>query len=221
MRDWNAFVRQQLETSLGERAEREETVSELASHLEDAYHALLAKGRPEEEAYASTCNLVEDWSQLSKEILAAKKEGTMENRVTQLWVPGIATVVAAAGLLISLDLLGVRPTVIPVGRPAVIVLHIPWLLGLPFIGAFGAFLAHRAHATRFAMRLSSLFPAIIMAIVMLSVFVGAFFLSRPVSVQMEAIGFWAAALNWVVLPTLALLLGDLAFHLLHRRTALS
>jgi hypothetical protein len=217
MHDWNSFVQQRLGAALSQRAESGETISELASHLEDSYRALLAKGLPEQEAYAHTCTLVEDWPKLSREILAAKKEGVMENRVTQLWVPGIATIAGAAGLLTVINLLGIRPAVIPVGQPAVVVLHVPWLLGLPFIGALGAFLAHRAHATRNAMRISSLFPAIIMGIVMLAVLVGALFLNRPFSAQMTTIGFWAAALNWVLLPALALLLGDLAFQVLQKR----
>jgi hypothetical protein len=50
-----------------------------------------------------------------------------------------------------------------------------------------------------------------MVVVMLSLLIGALFIDHPLSHQLKTIGFWPAAITWVVLPGAALHLGDLAF----------
>lgn len=132
----------------------------------------------------------------------------MENRVSQLWVPGIVTLFGSAVFFAGLEYMGVHPVVL---GPSAILLYVPWLLGLPVFGALGAFLARRAHGGRVAIHLSSAFPALVMVVVMLSLLIGALFINHPLSHQLKTIGFWPAVITWVVLPGAALHLGDIAF----------
>jgi hypothetical protein len=214
MRNWLAYVRNNLANPSSRKQLDDNTARELAQHLEDSYNALLASGASEENAYRLACQQVGNWQELRAGILAAKREGAMENRVTQLWVPGVATFAAAAAFLALFDFLGVRHFIFNLGQFPKVDLHVSWLAVLPLVGALGAFLGHRAHADRTAISISSLFPALVMATVMFLVFVGAFFLDRPVSAQMATIGFWPALLNWVILPAIALSLGSWAFQLI-------
>jgi hypothetical protein len=216
MPDWPTYVTEHLASLPNARSLDEEVVRELAGHLEERYEAFLAQGLVEEEAYQRTCTEVGEWIELRDGILSAK-EGTMQNRVMQLWVPGLVTILGSAGLLAILEFTGFRPWVFRPGDPSSMVLYVPWLACLPIIGALGAFLSRRAQAPNLAIHLSSAFPAVVMGIVLLLVFVEALFLDRPVSLHIKTIGFFAAGLNWVILPGVALLLGDLLIQLFLRR----
>jgi hypothetical protein len=212
MPDWRAYVEDQLVAVSNSRAVDSEIIRELAEHLEEYYTELRAAGLSEERAHRLTCEKVGSWKQLREEIVSVKKEFLMQNRVKQLWIPGLVTLLASAALLSILEYIGIRPLVFHPGEPSSMVLYIPWLACLPVLGALGGFLSRRAQAGGLAPHFSSTFPALVMAVVLLLIFVGALFTDRQVSLQLKAIGFWAAGLNWVVLPGAALLLGDLAFH---------
>lgn len=134
----------------------------------------------------------------------------MNNRTRSLWLPAMANLIAAPGLLMVFQKLAVQPRVLWIGDMAM-VLYLPWLITLPIFGAFGAFLAKRAHA-RFVHRLIvGLSPALAV--------LGAFALVLPVSLVVDRqalrhfpFGYFALTIcNWVVLPALALLLGTLPF----------
>ena len=67
----------------------------------------------------------------------------MNNRTRSLWLPAMANLIVAPGLLMILQKLAVQPRVLWIGDMAM-VLYLPWLVTLPIFGAFGAFLAKRA-----------------------------------------------------------------------------
>ncbi len=207
MRDWQRYVRENLGSSHLNSAEFEEVAQELAAHLEETYERLRSSGLSEEQADLQTRAQAGNWKKLRSQVMSAKKEDTMENRVRQLWIPGIVTLLGSAVFFGVLEYMGVHPVVL---WPSAILLCVPWLVGLPVFGALGAFLARRAHGGRVAIHLSSAFPALVMAVVMLSLLIGALFINLPLSHQLKTIGFWPAAITWVVLPGAALLLGDIA-----------
>ncbi len=134
----------------------------------------------------------------------------MNNRTRSLWLPAMANLIVAPGLLMILQKLAVQPRVLWIGDMAM-VLYLPWLVALPIFGALGAFLAKRAHA-RFVNRLIvGLSPALAV--------LGAFALVLPVSLVVDShrlrdfpFSYFALTIfNWVVLPALALLIGTLPF----------
>jgi hypothetical protein len=225
MPDWRAYVQEHLGLVSDLQASQKEIVSELAGHLEERYEALLASGIPQVEAERLTWETIGSWEDLRNEILFAK-EGFVQNRVTQLWIPGLVTFVGSAGLLVFLEYEGVRPLVFhssgrsPMSHPydsSAIVLNVPWLVSLLVIGALGAFLSRRARATGLATHISSAFPALIMAVVIALVFAGGLFLGWSVSQQVKELGLLAAGFNMVVMPGVALLAGDLLLQWALRR----
>src|SRR5208282_4833455 len=103
MRDWRAYVRENLGSLQIDQSVAEEVAGELAGHLEERYEALRAQGLPEEEAFLRTCAEAGNWKDLRRGVISAKKEGTMSDRVRQIWVPSLVTLyasVAAMGLFI-------------------------------------------------------------------------------------------------------------------------
>jgi hypothetical protein len=210
MLDWKKLVREHIASSALPSACREEVVSELAAHLEEAYEAARSRGLTDAAAVELAAQEVIDWRSLVKQISRAKEENPMNPRTRSLWLPAMANLIVAPGLLMILQKLAVQPRVLWIGDMAM-VLYLPWLLTLPIFGAFGAFLAKRAHA-RFVNRLIvGLSPALAV--------LGAFALVLPVSLVVDShrlrdfpFAYLALTIfNWVVLPALALLIGTLPF----------
>lgn len=217
MLDWIQYVKARLGTLPLDGDEPQEVIEELATHLQEMYVSLRAKGASEAEALRLTRAQVESWEKLRDEIVYARQEGSMEDRVGQLWVPGLVTLLGSAGLLVVLEIMGARPLVIHPGDPAAIVLDLPWLLGLPAFGALGAFLAQRAKAKGLAIHLSSVFPPVVMAAAMIAVFIGGLIFDRQVLSVFKTRAFSAAVVNGVLLPGMALLIGDLVFQWINKK----
>ena len=210
MHNWPTMVREKLEGCGLSRANGDEVIRELGAHLEETYEAALSKGLTDAAAVQLAWQEVRDWHRLVKEISRAKEENPMNNRTRSLWIPAMANLIAAPGLLMILQKLAVQPRVLWIGDMAM-VLYLPWLVTLPIFGAFGAFLAKRAHA-RFVNRLIvGLSPALAV--------LGAFALVLPASLVIDRqllrnfpFAYFALTIcNWVVLPALALLIGTLPF----------
>lgn len=137
MPEWRGYVRAHLELRRTSPEEQEEIVRELAAHLEDTYAALCARGLSEEAAIQRTSEEAGNWDQLDDQIKAIKRDEDMQNRVGQLWVPGLVTLLGSAGLLAVIEILDVRPIVFRAGTPSAIVLYLPWLLTLPIYWSTG------------------------------------------------------------------------------------
>jgi predicted permease len=72
MRDFKAFVRQQL-SSVSLPPHREtKVVDELAAQLEDTYESALARGRSEEDAWREVQRQIPDWTTIGAQLLAAE-----------------------------------------------------------------------------------------------------------------------------------------------------
>ena len=214
MPDWLELVRYRLAELELDAAEKDEVHTELAAHLEESYERFCRQGLPEKEASDRTLEQVSDWQELRRRISAAKRrEYPMKKRVQQLWVPGFLTLILSTFFLMALqEIFGVKPRILGTGSWAIL-LYVPWLATLPFIGALGAYISLRAGGSRGTMVLATVFPVFSLAV--------AFLLMFPIGMVIESItrndlsfGVVATTLlsnwiGWLVLPGTALLAGGL------------
>jgi hypothetical protein len=221
MPDWQELVRQRLSSLELEPEERHEVIEELSGHLQDGFEECREQGLSEEAATRRVLSQVADWQNLRRRIQKARtKENIMTNRITQFWLPGILTFVLAEGLLGLLQKFGPKPW-IPAwsGHPPVALFYAPWLLALPFIGAVGAYLSHRAGGSQRAMIFSTLFPVLAMLSLFLIAFPVVLIINHDVN-HIPAAAFVLILLGWVLIPGAALLAGGLPTQLfLSRRLA--
>jgi hypothetical protein len=158
VRDWGALVERRLAGLALEPEERAEVIAEVAAHLEDTCEAMLRQGMTEEEAVRRALSQAGDWQNLQRKILAAKRrEQIMEKRIRQLWIPGFLTLILSMLFLTALYRLGLRARLVWSG-PNAILLYTPWLAGLPFFGALGAYISSRSGGSRGTVLLSAFFP---------------------------------------------------------------
>lgn len=102
--DWRNRVREHLESRGLPQIDREEVVSELATHLEETYEAARLQGLTDDVAVERTLQEVQDWQILAAEIRRAKpQEDDMNHRTKTIWLPGIAISFATGLLLMFLD----------------------------------------------------------------------------------------------------------------------
>jgi hypothetical protein len=211
VRDWKALVRRRLGKLNLAAAQREEVISELASHLEDIVEDHLALGLSEPDAIARSLDEVARWRALSKRIQRTKyEEEPMNDRVRNLWLPGFVCLVSTMALVMILDWTGARHHLLTVGSLS-LVLYLPWLAALPLIGAATSYWSRRAGGQRFARIAAALFPAFAMlAICCFVVITSAIFEPNPFIIT-HSISIVVTVSNVVVVPAAALLLGSLPF----------
>src|SRR6266446_8064589 len=89
--DWEELVRAKLAGLSIEPREKREVIEELAGHLEESFESLRTNGLPEQAAMQQTLAQVADWQDLRRRIQIARtmKENMMNDRVRQLWLPGL------------------------------------------------------------------------------------------------------------------------------------
>jgi hypothetical protein len=218
MRDWKTLVERRL-SGLGlEPGETTEVIAELAAHLEETCEEMLEQGLTEEEAVRRALSRAGNWKDLQRKIFAAKRrEQPMKKRVWQLWAPGFLTLILSMVFLTVLYRLGLRARLVWSG-PNAILLYTPWLAGLPFFGALGAYISSRAGGSRATVLFVSVFPALALT--------GAFLLMFPIGLAIQGItgsqgDFSSVAtvllkdgLGWLLIPGAALLAGGFLAHIL-------
>jgi hypothetical protein len=206
--DWSAFVREHLRPLGLPAQDQQEVVAELAAHLEDLYEEQLKNGQTESEAHQKARDEVVQWHPLARKIQRAKfKEGIMNTRTKQLWLPSLVSLTTAMLSLMSFTLLGVQPRLF-YAHHAVTTLYFPWLAALPFCGALGAYLSRRAGGTSLTCLASSLFPAATLLACFAFILLDSIFGSgRALTLSAFLLFVW----NWVFLPGAALLLGAVPF----------
>lgn len=224
MRDWEGFVRQRLSGLVLDAGEKDEVQLELAAHLEESYESLRTKGLPEQAAMQQTLAQVADWQDLRRRIQIARtmKENIMNDRVRQLWLPGLLTLFLSMGLLMLIQFLGPNPWI--VARKSgwlliapVAVVYVPWLLLLPVIGAMGAYLSNRAGGSRRAIFSSIVFPVLpYLALIFIGVPV-ALIVDAHVAHNVMLGAFFVGLFAWVIFPGVALLVGGLLVQLFASR----
>ena len=226
MRDWREFVQSKLAELALPPGTKVDVVDELAAHLEETYAELRKQGMTEEAASRLALSQVKDWHKLQRKIQNARiKENTMTNRVKQLWLPSLVTLVLSMGLLALIQIFGPKPWLFgwngssrwPFVAPALMV-YVPWLLLLPLIGAMGACLSNLAGGSRRAVLSSVVFPVLpYLAFFVLALPVVAI-LNDHIAHNIMSRALFVGLFAWVLAPGAALLAGGLpAQHLLSRR----
>ena len=213
MRNWEALVRQRLTGLALEPGEATEVIAEVAAHLEDTCEEMLRQGLTEDEAVRRALSQVGDWKDLRRKILAAKRrEQVMEKRVRQVWIPGFLTLILSMLFLTVLYRLGLRARLVWSG-PNGILLYTPWLAGLPFFGALGAYISSRAGGSRATVLFVSVFPAIALTFAFLFMFPFSLtielIMGRPVDFSSVATVLLKDGIGWLLIPGAALLVGGL------------
>ena len=222
MRDWQKLVRRQLSGLALDFTEKEEIHTELAAHLEESYESLRTKGLPEQAAMQQTLAQVADWQDLRRRIQVARtrKENIMNDRVRQLWLPGLLTFVLSMGLLELVQKFGPRPFVLDLdkGTP-VLMFYTSWLLTLPLAGAIGALLSKRAGGSPRILAISSVFPVLPFGVVFLIAIPAGLLIGHSLAHHIVAAAFLTMMFGWVLVPGVALLSGGLLVQLLSRRSS--
>jgi hypothetical protein len=218
MHDWRKFVQVQfagLPLSPGTKAD---VVDELAGHLEEVYEGLCRQGMTEELAAQRAMRQVTDWNALQRHIRNAKeREALMQNRVRQLWFPGLLTVTLSMSLLTMLLRHRLQPQMVSWNGSDTILFYLPWLLTLPLFGALGAYISLRAGGSARAILLSGIFPVLSLAACFFVILPRSFVLDRSGTFHLALAGFLGLLLGWVVVPGAALLIGALPIQILHAR----
>lgn len=221
MPDWQELVRQRLAGLARDPAERDEIRAELAAHLEDAYEAMLRDGINNSEAAKRTLCLANDWQDLQRKISVARGgKDTMTNRVTQLWLPGLAAFVLSGGILALMQILRLKAWVLTKNSDLTAVLYVWWLILLPLIGAVGAYLSWRAGGSERAILLSIVFPVLPFLTLILVVLPVSLIFDRFIAHNIGPMSLIFALFGWVLVPAAALLAGGLTTqHFLSRRSS--
>ncbi len=207
MADWNKVVRERLSLVDLTPDEQKEIIAELAGHLEDLYEQCRRQGMSESQAVRRTTDEISNPARLARTIRRAKhQEGNMNDRTKHLWLPGLASLIAAAVLLVLEIRLGIRDSFIHL--PLAMTAIFPWLANMLLSGGVAAYLSRRGGGTRLARLTSALFPAGVFFLCFCLVFVARLFETDPF-ITLSA--FAIAACNWVLVPGVALVLGALPF----------
>jgi hypothetical protein len=212
MPDWKYIVRKKLRV-LG--ACSPELTEELAGHLEDTYEAFLHPAVPPEDAFHRTVVQVNGRSKICL-TLQILQEVLMTDFARKVGLPGLLTFALSMGVAMALETAHIQAKIIlldnglPLSLPP-----IAWLCLLPFCGAAGALVSHRAGGSKLQHIAACLFPSAIIAAVLLIIFVAGFAISlfAPQSGWNWAFAVPALAL-WLtgqtILTAVPLLLGALA-----------
>jgi hypothetical protein len=202
--------------------EKGEIHAELAAHLEDAYESMLRDGINDAEATKRTLCLADDWQDLQRKVtLVRSGKDTMTNRVTQLWLPGLATFVLSGAILALMQILRLKPWIMAKnGDLTIAVVYVWWLILLPLVGALGAYLSWRAGGSRRAILLSIVFPVLPFLASILVVLPVSLIFDKFIAHNIAPISLIFALFGWVLVPAVALLAGGLTTqHFLSRRSS--
>jgi hypothetical protein len=133
----------------------------------------------------------------------------MADRVRQVWIPTLVTLVLSGVALAILGWANVQPITWHAGEARGIILNLPWLLFLPLAGGIGAYLS-RAQASGWCVYASGLSPALAWGIVFVLVAPFALFVNPAVAPSFKITSILAKAISWVIQPAVALGIGVMA-----------
>jgi hypothetical protein len=221
MPDWKSEASRRLDHVKFSAAERDEVARELAGYLEDLCSESRISGDAESAGIVegALVELNED-SHLGANLYRARKEKTMNDRTKRFWLPGFVVLFGATIAYALFDIAGFSPYFPRAwagnGSTQVflhhsLMIYVPWLCVLPFLGAAGAYWSRRAGSGPALRTVAGLFPALALLATFL-VWVplsGAFGVLPPAKIFVPA--FAGLILSWVVIPGAALLLGVLPF----------
>ena len=219
MNDWHREVHRKLADSKLSGAEREEISRELAGFLEDLCSESHSTSAGESSAARATAELHED-PYLGAHLCRARQENNMNDRTKQFWLPAFVVLFTTIVSLVALESAGFS-AYFPrawAGNASTnpflhnsLMIHLPWLCVLPFLGAAGAWWSRRAGSSRALCTAVGLFPAIVFLATFVVILPGAFAIDRFLPANTVVRAFAGLTLSWVVIPGAALFLGIAPF----------
>ncbi len=158
------LVRERLNLAELSQAQQDEVTAELASHLYESFERYRKQGLTEAEAVVRATHEVPDWRGLARTIQRAKlEEGTMNQRIKRLWLPGLVSTAIALVLplllLMTLTRIGVEP-----GRYHAGMIGPVCLLTCALGGAAGAYLSRRSGGTHIVRLAAAVFPVVLLVV---------------------------------------------------------
>jgi len=208
MPDWKVLIRGRL----GYHADAA-VVTELASHLEEVYETARAQGLSQASSNERALQEVGDWRVLAARIRRAKGDDLMKRRICSFWLPALFTLVGASGSFVACQVFRLRPHLYVLRDYGLhgaiwtveLVLYWWWLAMLAVFGAIGAYLSMRSGGNLWDRLAASLSPSLFVITVMCVIFaIGGHDL-------LQHLGVGLGAVEWVVIPGGASLLGALPF----------
>jgi len=207
--DWKKVVRERLPSLCLAPDVQEEVIAELAIHLGETYANALSDGLNAGAAVEIALQEVNDWPDLAADIRRAKStEDPVNKRTKTLWVPAMVTLLSASVLLMTLQRIGLQPHLVCI-RSAAMMFYWPWLVGLPAIGALGAYLSKRVRGSVRTRLAAGLSPSLVMLVTMCLILPWGLAVDGFSVLRLAYFGL--AVVNWVAIPGLALSLGVLPF----------
>src|SRR6185437_328172 len=158
-------------------------------------------------------------ARLGSKLCFARQEGNMMiERIRRFWFPSVAILLASVAFLAAIQAVGLRPHFMMKGELP-LVIYLPWLVVLPFLGAGGAYWARCQRGGQTVASAIGFLPVLKFLGSFVAVFVASLLVALPVCVALGALTADAeffivlagAILSWVVIPGVALLLGVLPF----------
>jgi hypothetical protein len=214
MRDWEQIVRRHLRTLKAcSPAFAESVTEELANHLEERYEDDLRAGMPEAMAFERAMTEIEFGSITLK--MQLLWEDHMRGFTRRVGLPGLLTFASAMAIAWVLDFVHIQPKTMWLSNGLFLSLPIVWLCLLPLCGALGMIVSRRQGGSSLDGMMAAGFPAAVMAIVLLLIFVAGW----AISLFVRDYGWnWAFAVpglalglaTYAVMTATALLLGAAA-----------
>jgi hypothetical protein len=209
MPDWEKLVRDRLALASFPDDTKEDVITELGLHLEEAYEHARASGLTQRDAIRLTLQEIGNWQVLSEKIRDVRsQEVSMNQRTKTLWLPALATLLGASLLLAGIEISGLGLRLVWIHGMGMS-LYWPWLAGLPVFGAIGAWLSRRAQGQIEARLAASAFPALVMLVVMGVIL--PYGVARSGFSFFRIVHFGLGFVNWVMLPAVSLLIGAIPF----------
>jgi len=216
--DWREEASRRLADSRLSTAEREEVSRELAGYLEDLCSDAPAHGLDDSAAMQIAAAELHEDKHLGAHLYRARREGNMNDRTKQLWLPALTILLASISLLAFFEFAGFHAYygVLWLRGPVRLgaafwrfSIYNSWLFVLPFLGAAGAYWSRRAGSSRGMQAAVGLSPMLVFLAAFVAMVHFSFALDGvpPAKTLLPALAI--AALRWVVIPGVALLLGIL------------
>lgn len=222
--EWQQLVRERL-GALGISPDREaEVIAELASHLEDSFHAAIREGKSESAAVAAALEEVPDWLALNQEIIASSKEDPMNERTRILWLPGMTMLISAFILMSAVarvvgdedDVIRLRDAL--THPSAAMFIFAAWLVMYGVFGAVGAHWSRRAGGSAKTRMLAGIFPIALHLVIFVAVFTATSLQVSPRTPEWLVPSFLLRVfLTFILLPGIAMAVGALPFLRNHSR----
>lgn len=135
----------------------------------------------------------------------------MNGRTKRIWAPGLVVFAASMVWMMALQRFhfATRAPWAHSGLP--MPMYLLWLLPQPVFGGIGAYLSRRAGGGRESRLVSSLFPSIVMFVMICGVIAFGIFAEKNPHIMQQPFNILLTFLSWVVLPGIALLFGGLLF----------